>query len=175
VDIALTGTPGTGKTSVANILKRALPDFNVVHLNEFLIDKKLYEGRDEKRDSYMVDVDRLRKEVKRYFKSKEDLIFEGHLSHYLDADLVIVLRTNPKILKKRLESKGYSKEKVRENVEAEALDVILIESLEIHEGKVREINTTNISVLDAAGKVKDIIIGRGDYEPGKIDWSEDFF
>ena len=37
------------------------------------------------------------------------------------------------------------------------------------------LDTTDLSVLDAAGKVKDIIMGRGGYEPGKIDWSEDFF
>jgi broad-specificity NMP kinase len=33
------------------------------------MDKKLYEERDEKRDSHMADLDRLREEVKRYFKS----------------------------------------------------------------------------------------------------------
>ncbi len=135
----------------------------------------MYKGRDEKRDSYVVDVDRLRKDVGKYFKFKGNLIFEGHLSHYLDADLVIVLRTNPKILKRRLESKGYSREKVRENIEAEALDVILIESLDIHREKVRELNTTDLSTLEVVDKIKDIIMGKGGYDPGKIDWSEDFF
>ena len=58
-------------------------------------------------------------------------------------DLVIILRCRPDILKSRLVKRGYRGEKIQENVEAEALDVILVETLEIHPpGHILEIDTT---------------------------------
>jgi len=49
---------------------------------------------------------------------------EGHLSYYFEeADLVIVLRAHPTILRKRLQDKGFNDAKIQENIEAEALDV----------------------------------------------------
>ena len=59
----------------------------------------------------------------------EDSILEGHFSHEFDnIDKIIVLRCDPKVLVKRLSERGYSKEKVRENLEAEAIGTIYSES-----------------------------------------------
>ena len=44
-------------------------------------------------------------------------------------------------LEMRLKSRGYSEEKIKENIEAEALDVILVEAFEWCK-KVFEVNTT---------------------------------
>jgi broad-specificity NMP kinase len=55
------------------------------------------------------------------------LCLDGHLSHYLAPgvpDLVVVLRRHPRLLRPALEERDYSPEKVRENLEAECLDVI---------------------------------------------------
>ena len=72
--------------------------------------------------------------------SDEILILEGHFSHHF-ADWSIVLRLLPSELEARLEARGYSAEKIRENLEAEALDVILVEAVEIC-SRVDEIDTT---------------------------------
>ena len=61
---------------------------------------------------------------------EEDVMFEGHLSHLLRVDLAVVLRCSPKVLKERLEAKGWRESKIMENVEAEAVDVILVEALD---------------------------------------------
>jgi len=70
----------------------------------------------------------------------ESFWIEGHLSHRVDLDYCIVLRTRPEVLEKRLKKRGYSEEKIRENVEAEAMDVILSEAYQ--RTKVYEIDTT---------------------------------
>jgi len=109
-------------------------------------------------------------------------ILDSHLSHYI-ADIVIVLRASPDKLRERLSRRNYSPAKVSENVEAEALDVILVESVEWCE-KVFEIDTTEATVEDIAKDVDEIIRALlcGDerevllkYKPGSFDWSEDVF
>jgi adenylate kinase len=175
--ISLTGTPGTGKTSVAAILKSK--GFEVIDLNKEANDNSLFAGKDEIRDSYIVDIEKLNKYIFEKFRD-EDLIFiEGHLSHLLkNADKVIILRCHPKALKKNLSKKGWKKEKIKENIEAEILDVILCETYEIHkEDDIFEINTSDKTIE----KISDIIIeltkdkfkSNKKYKIGKIDWSEE--
>lgn len=174
--ISITGTPGTGKTTAVIDLRKILAGYKIIHLNDFIKIEKIYDEWDEKTDSFLVDVDKLNRMVKKIFYFDDNVIFESHLSHYLDVDLVIVLRTHPKVLMERLKPRGYDSKKIQENAEAEALDVILIESLDLHGDKVREIDTTHISSEEVAKIIKRIILydERG-YEPGKIDWSEEFF
>ncbi len=116
--IALTGTPGTGKSTVAAEL--ALRGHRVIRSND-TIGPYILE-RDEDQDTNIVDTEKWSSE----FPEHEGIV-EGHLSHLLNADRIIVLRCRPDVLKKRLEMRGYPPEKVIENVEAEILDVILVD------------------------------------------------
>ncbi|HIH40099.1 MAG TPA: AAA family ATPase [Halobacteria archaeon] len=174
--VSITGTPGTGKTTAAIDLRKILRDFKIIHLNDFIKIEKIYDEWDTETDSYLVDVNKLNRTVKKIFYFDNNVVFESHLSHYLDVDLVIVLRTHPKVLMERLKPRGYDSKKIQENAEAEALDVILIESLDLHGDKVREIDTTNIKSEEVAEIIKSIILhDEKGYEPGRIDWSEEFF
>ena len=162
--IALTGTPGVGKSTTAEILKRR--GYKVLSVNELAERFDCIIGEDE--GCKIVDVDKLSKKVKDIVKGLT--IVEGHLSHLLNPDLVIVLRCNPLELKRRLESKGWYEEKILENVEAELVDVILIEALDSVR-EVYEIDTTNLSPEEVANAVEDILKGKEEkYKPGKIDW-----
>jgi adenylate kinase len=162
--IALTGTPGVGKTTVAEILRKR--GYKVLSVNELAERFDCIIGEEE--CCKIVDVDELAEKVKELRNGV--IILEGHLSHLLNPDMVIVLRCNPLELKKRLESKGWSEEKVLENVEAELTDVILIEALDSSEN-VYEIDTTNLSAEEVADVVEMIIEGKGEeFKPGKIDW-----
>ena len=61
-------------------------------------------------------------------KTKNDIIIDSHLSHYLPrkyVDLCIVTKCDIKVLKNRLKNKKYSKSKVRENLDAEIFDICL--------------------------------------------------
>ena len=153
--IGLTGTPGTGKTTCAWIH----PDGKKVLFASTQDDPA---AAQEQKD-----------EIELRASGKE---LESHLAHYI-ADTVIVLRLYPPELKMRLETRGYSEEKIKENVEAEALDVILVEAFEWCE-EVFEINTTGKSIEEAGQDIEKIIehILNGseeellEYRPGSIDW-----
>ena len=162
--IALTGTPGVGKTTTAEILRKR--GYRVLSVNELAEKFDCIIGEEE--GCKIVDVEELAEKVKELRNGL--IILEGHLSHLLNPDIVIVLRCNPLELKKRLESKGWSEEKVLENVEAELTDVILIEALDGSEN-VYEIDTTNLSAEEVADIVEMIIKGKGEeFKPGRIDW-----
>ena len=120
--IALTGTPGTGKTSVAETLRGK--GYDVIDLTRHIKDNNLREEYDAERDTYAVDVEKLNESL----SDCEDCVFEGHLAHFIDVDSIVVLRCHPDVLAERLRARGYDEGKVRENVEAELLDVILCES-----------------------------------------------
>src|SRR3989304_58416 len=98
---------------------------------------------------------------------------KAHYSHRMGVNLVIVLRCRPSALRKRLEARGWPSEKVRENVEAEAIDVILQEAVARHPF-VYEIDTSERTPADSAAAVLAILQGKTEgHEPGGVDWSEE--
>lgn len=175
--IGLTGTPGTGKTSVSEFLEKKR-HWKVVHLNDLIKEKHLYTEIDEKRDAVVADMELIREHLTEIIdgKEKEVIILESHLAHHI-ADIVIVLRAYPPELETRLKTRGYSEEKIKENVEAEALDVILVEAFEWCK-RVFEVNTTGKSIEEVGQDIEKIIdhILSGneeelpEYKPGSIDW-----
>jgi adenylate kinase len=166
--LLLTGTPGTGKTEVADILAD-LTGFTLIRVNEAVGEDYL----DIEEGSKVVDLKRLSKKIEAIIDG--NVIIEGHLAHLLEIKgSVIVLRTNPSELRMRLEKKGFSKDKVEENLEAEALDVILIESLELHHD-VFEIETTGKKAQDISAVIQGILNGKNkNFRPGKISWLEEY-
>ena len=64
----------------------------------------------------------------------ENLIIDSHLSHFLPKDLIdilIITRCELKELKKRLEKRKYSEQKVRENMDAEIFEICKTEAQEL--------------------------------------------
>lgn len=183
--IGLTGTPGTGKTSVSRLLEKKR-SWKVIHLNDLIKEKHLYTEIDEKRDAVIADMELIREylqvtsdgnELKEEHGGENKVvIIESHLAHHI-TDIIIVLRACPPELEMRLKSRGYSEEKIKENVEAEALDVILVEAFEWCK-KVFEVNTSGKSVeevgLDIEKIIDNILNGNevelSEYKPGSIDW-----
>src|SRR3972149_5695149 len=182
--IAFTGTPGTGKTTVCDFISghsKYRKQYSIINLNKLILEKRIYTGKDEKRDSYDADMERLRELVVQIIVQTRpgmDIMMEGHLSHFLPADAVIVLRAHPVALRKRLgKRKNYSFQKVKENADAEALDVILVEATQGNKN-VFEIDTTNMNLLAVVKSVISIIeaLRQGkvleEFRPGKINWIE---
>lgn len=169
--IAITGTPGVGKTSVCKALGIEFADLNsLITLNGFYtrVDK----------GSLIVDLDKL----KDYVKRAKPLLIDSHLAHLLEPEVAIVLRANPLLLADRLKQKGFSAEKIAENVDAETLDVVLIEAVELCD-TVYELDTSDKSKEEVASLVREIIeaetVGesvrkdalRAKYKPGSVDWT----
>jgi adenylate kinase len=162
--IAVTGTPGTGKTTATGRLTSELPVF---HLNEVVREEGLSDGEDPDRGSLVADLEALRS-----WAAGREGVFESHLAHHLDADRVVVLRCRPETVERRLRERGEPAETAVENAEAEALDVILAEAVDRHgRDRVYEIDTTDRSPAEVADAVD--AVRRGEREPaaGEVDFS----
>src|SRR3989344_6262261 len=132
--IIVSGSVGAGKTTIAMNLAHKLKAV-YVDVNSLVDEYGLSGGYDKKRKSKIVDVDKLNKVlIEMIKKSKKRLIIDGHLSHFLPAKYVekcYIVKCDLKELKKRLEERGYSKSKIRENLDAEIFDVCLEEAREV--------------------------------------------
>ena len=167
---ALTGTPGTGKTTVAARLETAL---RVIHLNDAIREEDLTESVDEERDSLVADLDAVAAWLDEYEAEHGDLLVESHLAHLFDADLVVVLRCAPGEIERRLIDRGEAEAKARENAESEALDVVLSEAVERHgEDRVYEVVTTERDPESVAREVEAALVGEREPSAGTVDFTE---
>jgi len=172
--IAISGVPGTGKTEIAKILAKDLKA-NLIDIKKLLDKKAVKYTNDEKRKTRVVDVRDLQEAVNKKLKDNKLNIIEGHLSHLLDVDMIIILRTNPKVLRKRLKKRKWPETKIRENLEAEMIDEITVEALEKQKRTILEIDTSSKSVESAAKVIEKVLNSlplQRKYEAGQIDWTE---
>jgi len=138
--LLLSGTPATGKTTVAQILGEKL-GWRVISLNDFAREKNLYCGYDEKRKAKVVDIDRIKEEVSKIIEKEENLIIESHYAHEMPGETVVILRANAEEIRKRAKEKQWWFKKTEENIISEIMEVIKTEALEMGK-KVVEIDTT---------------------------------
>jgi adenylate kinase len=130
--VIVTGTPGTGKTTFAKKYAKE-HKLKYIDVNKLIEEKKLYDGIDKERDSKIVDTKKLSKELVALSKKEKSMVIDSHLSHYLPKECVdkcFVTKCSLPGLKKRLEKRGYSEKKVRENMDAEIFDICRQEALE---------------------------------------------
>jgi len=166
--VAVTGTPGTGKSSACDVLARR--GYPVVDLDELARKEGLVTGRDELRETDEIDVDALREGL--HVPAKVAFV-KSHYSHRMDVDVAIVLLCRPSVLRTRLETRGWPAAKVRENVEAEAIDAILQEAVE-HLKSVYEVDTTEATPQETAQAILGILQGKTTgHEPGTVDWTSE--
>ena len=99
------------------------------------------------------------------------VFIDSHLSHGTDCSRIIVLRCRPSVLAERLRKRGYSEAKVRENVQAEVLDVILCEATDT-DIPVNEYDCSEGTPSDAVDFIERILNGEIELgPPGRVDWS----
>ena len=129
----ITGTPGTGKTTLSKKLAKKL-NFYYMDVNKLISKYNLSEGYDKKRKTKIIDIKKLNKCIskeinlikKLKFKEYNGIIIDSHLSHYIPkkyVDLCIVARCDIKELNKRLKKKGFHQPKIKENLQAEIFEI----------------------------------------------------
>lgn len=108
--VALSGTPGTGKTSVATVLMNQ--GYTVVQLHTLAQENHCIAGVDKKRNSQLIDMEKLDKAIQKNYTTDALVFFDGHIAHLLTTmDKVILLRCHPKELEKRLQKKNGTRKK----------------------------------------------------------------
>jgi adenylate kinase len=173
--IIIAGVPGVGKSTVADASAERLK-CSVIGVSELAMKEGTLLGRDVERETEVVDLPRLTLKVTEAVNATEGpIIVEGHYAYdVVPSDLVshaLVLRRAPWVLKDELRERGYSGEKVRENVEAELLDVPLIEAIEaLGSDKVCEVDTTNRTPEKTVDMVLGIVEGSVPCRHKIVDW-----
>jgi adenylate kinase len=153
--LVITGNPGVGKHTSAKIIAERI-NAEIIDINEVAIDnnamgKKTDRGLD-------VDVRRLVRLIEKLLKAKRDFVIVGHLAPYVlkpaGISLVAVLRRSPYELEKTLKKRGYSVNKVRENVASEILGTSLYDSLKTFgKHKVAEFDTTDKTLKETVEEI----------------------
>lgn len=161
--IAVTGTPGTGKTLVAREVAKHLR-LPLIEVNALVKEKKLYTHVDH--GSLVTDLARLKRALRGFAG-----VAEGHLLCEISLPAkVIVLRASPRTIVKRLAPRHYDKGKLKDNIEAEALDYCAIKARQ-HYARVIEVDTTGLTPAQSAAKaLRYLRSGKSD----RVDWSSYF-
>ncbi len=161
--IGLTGTPGTGKKSVAP-LTASLLGLRSVSINDLVGPHRI---RDE--------VDTRALPAGLTAKLRAPSLLYGHLLPYVldksSVAKVVVLRCEPATLKERLTARGYQAAKVASNVEAELIGVVSFDAYSKFGPKnTREVDTTRTIPEVAARTIARLLLGKWTH-PRRIDWT----
>ncbi len=173
--IVVTGTPGTGKTRFARLLGKRL-GIDCISLTRFAKQHGLIERYDHRRRTYVVNERALADSLVRYLTIlKQRVLVEGHYSGKLVpsrfAEIVFVLRCDPDILKIRLKKRRYLNQKIRENVEAEVLDICLGEAIATQGlGKVAELDASTGTIKSSVEEALRILNKKEPRQIGRCDW-----
>jgi adenylate kinase len=171
----ITGTPCVGKTTTAKALVAKL-DAAYINLTDYAKANNLILGEDKERNTLIINEEKMQEKLAQTIDGLDnaDIIVDGHYASAVTPTqhtaLVFVLRRNPVELKQFMEKCGYTGSKLWENLQAEILDVVLGEAVEVHAGRVCELDVTGKPVEDVVGEILDILEKRKTCFVGVVDW-----
>ena len=152
VNLVITGNPGVGKHTIADLFVKQNSSYQIFDINKFAIEKGLGEQTD---DGIEVDTKKLKNEIQKLNLEKSLIV--GHLAPYVldesNIEFVIILRKNPYELIKIYEKRKYQNSKIKENSGSEVLGVIANDSITSF-GKKKSFE------VDATDKTPEIILKR---------------
>ena len=168
VNLVITGNPGVGKHTIANLFTKQNSSYQIFDINKFAIEKGLGEQTD---DGIEVDTKKLKNEIQKLNLEKSLIV--GHLAPYVldesNIEYVIILRKNPYELIKIYEKRKYQNQKIKENAGSEVLGIIANDSItSFGKKKSFEVNATDKTPEIILKRIQDII---NNQENGDIvDW-----
>jgi len=168
VNLVITGNPGVGKHTIADLFVKQNSSYQIFDINKFVIEKGFGE---EAEDGIEVDTKKLKNEIQKLNLEKSLIV--GHLAPYVldesEIGFVIILRKNPYELIKIYEKRKYQNSKIKENAGSEVLGVIANDSItSFGKKKSFEVNATDKTPEIILKKIQDIISNQ---ESGDIvDW-----
>jgi broad-specificity NMP kinase len=131
-NVLITGTPGTGKTTTAQMLAAAL-NYEHIEISNIVKVHNLHEGFNTEFQSYILDADKVIDYLEPII-AKGGIIIDHHGSDLFPPswfELVVVLQcSQTEVLYDRLAARGYSEQKITENMECEIMRVCLDEALD---------------------------------------------
>ena len=152
----LTGTPGTGKSTVARHLQTSC-NIPVLEINTIVKENELFLGYDHRRETLIIDEQAVNTYLLKYLKTIAAICIVGHFIEFTalkSAQLVFVLRCEPFTLRMRLQKRGYAADKINENIDAEIMQVCLEEGrVFFKEAIIQEVDATKRDSLEVAQEI----------------------
>jgi adenylate kinase len=164
----ITGNPGTGKHTVAQILSKKM-GLELVDINKIAVEKKTFE---RKKGALEVDVQKLKRILDK-MSSKNSLLV-GHLAPYVvsrnKVEVAVVLRRNPYDLERVYKKRKYPNDKIIENLGSEILGITYYDTVKnIGQNKTVQFDTTRKSIANITKKIESLFLkGNGKWD--KVDW-----
>lgn len=150
-NILITGTPGTGKTSTAQ-LAADKSGFKCINVSDLVKEHECHEGKDLEFDSYILDEDKLC-DVMEPIMAEGGCIVDFHSPEFFPErwfELVLVLRTKTEVLFDRLEARGYNERKRSENMDCEIMEIVSEAAKESYAAEiVHELQSNTIEELES--------------------------
>lgn len=156
--LCVSGTPGAGKTTIACHLAAR---FGVPHIDvsSMAREKGWIIEDDEERETSVIDIEAARDHI----DGMAEGIVDAHYAELFEGSPLLVIRCPPRLLHQRLLERGYSTEKIRENIMAEMVDSCLIAAME-EKGRESTFEVENIELESAKRHAEDVV---SDPAPGK--------
>uniref|UniRef100_A0A915PH43 Adenylate kinase isoenzyme 6 homolog n=1 Tax=Setaria digitata TaxID=48799 RepID=A0A915PH43_9BILA len=146
-NLLITGTPGTGKTTLCQALAEKL-GFDHINCGKEILDNTLYSEYDEEFDSHILDEDKFLDHIEDRMNSENGgYIVDYHGSDFFPErwfDFVFVLRCNNTLLYDRLSARGYKDKKIQGNIECEIFGSLLEEAKDSYDKPKKALNSAYI-------------------------------
>lgn len=150
-NILITGTPGTGKTTIAELAAEKIA-FKFLNIGQFVKENECFETFDETYDTYILDEDKLIDLLEPLVGEEGGYIVDFHTPEIFPErwfDLILVLRTETNVLYDRLKDRQYNDIKLNENMECEIMQVVLDSARESYPNEiVNELSSNTLQDLD---------------------------
>ena len=143
--ISVCGVAGSGKTAFSKAISKAT-GYPLIELGKIVAKPGLHASYDDSRQTLAIDPQRLLESISPITKPA---ILDGVFSHLMRPTHVIVLLCEPTTLFFRLEKRGYPKKKIMENIEAQHLGTLTIESIEACANVLELDSTSGAGLQDA--------------------------
>ncbi|XP_010520343.1 PREDICTED: adenylate kinase isoenzyme 6 homolog [Tarenaya hassleriana] len=131
-NILITGTPGTGKSTVASALAEAT-NLRHICIGDLVKEKNLHDGWDDELECHIINEDLVCDELEDVMEGGGNIVDYHGCDFFPERwfDRVVVLQTENSVLYDRLtRSRGYSGAKLTNNIECEIFQVLLDEARE---------------------------------------------
>lgn len=154
-NVLVTGTPGTGKSTLCALLSAEL-GLRHLDVGAFARERQLLGAYDAVYDCNYLDEDSVLDALEPVMVSGGGTILDHHSVDWFPerwTHLVVVLRASTHILHDRLSARGYGKKKLDENMQAEIMQVVLDEAKQSYP-KIQVLELLNDTVQQQTNNVK---------------------
>lgn len=170
IRIGITGNPGVGKHTIADLLSKKIKNSKIIDINKIIISNQAFNF-----ETFEADLKKSRSFLIKELINDDNIIIVGHLLPYVvkrnELDFIAILRRSPYSLIETYNKRQYSNKKIHENILCEILGISFYDTLKVFgKKKISEIDTTYDDPEESVKK----IIYHYDYklkrQIGLVDW-----